>query len=48
MSEDSKTIIVSTLVDSIIQAENNNKTGINDTYIMMCRQALKELKEMNL
>ena len=48
MTEDSKTIIISVLVDSIIQAENNNENGINDTYITMCRNALKELKEMNL
>lgn len=45
LSEGSYEIIVSTLINSVIDAENNNKNGINDAYIAACNNALEELKK---
>ena len=46
MTEKTFETIVSVLVNSKIQAENNNKKGINDTYIKSINNALKELKTL--
>ena len=45
LSEGSYEIIVSTLINSVIDAEKNNKNGINDVYIEACNNALEELKK---
>lgn len=46
MTEKTFETIVSVLVNSKIQAENNNKKGINNTYIKSINNALKELKTL--
>lgn len=46
MTKDSLVFIVSVLVNGRIEAEANNKNGINDEYIEATNKALEELKQV--
>lgn len=45
LTEESYEIVVSTLINSKIEAEKNNKNDVNGGYIEAIRKALEELKE---
>ena len=45
LTEESYEIVVSTLINSKIEAEKNNKNDVNGGYIEAIRKVLEELKE---
>ena len=46
MTDKTLNTIISVLINSKIDAETNNKDGINDAYIKNINEALQELKNI--